>query len=107
MRAIAFVVLGIALLVLAGALDLVANVPRSAVPTTFPTTLRIWLSSFSMVIFPAVNLAYARVAAMELQNARWAGVLMAVVGLAGVLYLPLWSLGLPWLSPCSRADGIR
>jgi hypothetical protein len=91
-------VLGIALLVLAAAFDLAANVPRSAVPSTFPMTARIWLSSISMVIFAALNFAYAAIALKQLKGAKWAAILIAVVGLAGVLHLPLWSLGLPWLS---------
>jgi hypothetical protein len=98
MRAVGFVVLGIGLLVLAAALDLIASVPRGAVPPTLPVTLRIWLSSFSMLIFAAVNFAYATVALKELQAAKWAAFLIAAVGLAGALYLPLWGLGLPWLS---------
>ncbi len=103
MRAVAVLVLGIALIGLAVALDFLANVPRSAIPAAIPMTLRIWLSSLSLVVFASADFAFTRYALKELPNARWAAIMTALVGMAGILSLPLWSLGIPgisqWLSP--------
>jgi hypothetical protein len=85
-------------LALAAGFEYLANIPRSMASIYYPMTVRIWLSSLLLVLYVAGNFAYLRFALRKPSVSTWAAILVLVLGAAGTLYLPLWSLGLPGLS---------
>jgi hypothetical protein len=100
MRSFLITAAGVALLAFAASIDFLVNIPRFFDPTAFriSMTARIWLSSLLMVAYAAANFAYLTIALRKPALSKWASILILLVGTACILYLPMWTLGLPEVS---------
>jgi len=98
MKGMLFLLVALLSLVVWALLDLALSMPGGMPRVPMEMTDRIRLASAATVLFPAFNFVLVRTAVIQRSIPAWATTLLAVLGAVGVLYLPAWTLDLPWLS---------
>jgi hypothetical protein len=99
MKGMLFLLVALISLVVWALIDLALSMPGGMPRVPMEMTDRLRLASAATVLFSAFNFILVRTALVQRSIPPWATTLIAVLGAVGVLYLPAWSLGLPWLSP--------
>jgi hypothetical protein len=98
MRGLLVLVLAVAMIALAAAVDPLFSLSRMPSTPHMSVTSRLWLAALATTLFAALNCAIAWVAFMREGVPKWAFAIIALIGGAGVLYLPLRAADLPVLS---------
>ena len=98
MKSALTLLIGVVALALSAVIDRALDITGGIPPVQMAMTHRIWLASGATLLFAGLNYAIAGMALTRGRIATWASALLVLAGAAGIMYLPIWSRGLPGLS---------